>query len=371
MVLIEQLLLSGIPAILIDRKGDLCSYADNLRWHQPAPDEAAEARRIKLKECVDVALYTPGDPRGRRLSIALVPEGIVELSSIEREQLTGYAATALCQMMGYNLRTAKPKSMQAILKCAINVLAQIAPAEKVTIEELVRMLDEQDPSLLNAVGKLDVKLFAKLVNDLETLRLGKGRLLESDAERLNIEMLLGLGAFQRKGRMRLSIISTKFLGDEHDVLFWVAQFLVELGRWTSRHPQKVLQAVVMFDEADLYLPAMRKPATKEPMEHLLKRARSAGLGIFLASQNPGDFDYKCRDNIRTWLLGRIKEDQSLKKMRPMLQEFREDISARLPSQSIGQFHLVREGQVERLRGQRSAIDLQQLPEEKILTLAQQ
>lgn len=369
MVLVEQLLLSGIPALLIDRKGDLCCYADRDLLGRPAAGEAAEARRVKLQESVDVALYTPGDSRGRGLSISVVPEGVSELPSVEREQICGYAATALCQMMGYNLSTAKPKSLHAILKCAIDVLAQLAPAHQVTLEELVRMLDEQDPVLLNAVGKLDVRLFDKLVNDLETLRLGKGRLLESDAERLDMDKLMGRGGHGRTGRTRLSIISTKFLGEEQDVLFWVAQLLVELGRWASRNPRKGLQALVMFDEADLYLPATRKPATKEPMEHLLKRARSAGLGILLASQNPGDFDYRCRDNIRTWFLGLIKEEQSLRKMRPMLKEFREDIASRLPAQAVGLFHLVREGKVERLRGGRSAVDLQQLPEERILALA--
>lgn len=369
MVMVEQLLLAGIPALLIDRKGDLCCYADGKLWEQTAPTETAEARRVRLRETVETVLYTPGDPRGRGLSITIVPEGVSELPSIEREQITGYAATALCLMMGYNLGTARPKSLHAILKCAVDVLARLVPAEQVTLEELVRMLDEQDPVLLNAVGKLDVKLFDKLVNDLETLRLGKGRLLESEAERLNIEMLLGLGSHHKPGKTRLSILSTKFLGDEQDALFWVAQLLLELGRWTSRNPKKGLQAVVMFDEADLYLPATRKPATKEPMESLLKRARSAGLGVLLASQNPGDFDYRCRDNIRTWLLGLIKEEQSLRKMRPMLKEFREDVTSRLPGQSIGEFHLVREGRVERVKADRSAIDLQQLSEERILALA--
>ena len=369
MVVVEQLLLAGIPALLIDRKGDLCCYADKDLIRQTASSVTAEERRVKLRKNVDVALYTPGDPRGHGLSITIVPEGINELTSIERDRITGFAATALCQMMSYNLRTAKPKSLHAILKCAIDVLAQLVPAEQVTLEELVKILDEKDPVLLNAVGKLNVKLFDKLVNDLETLRLGKGRLLKADDERLNIEMLLGLGAYHKPGRTRLSILSTKFLGGEQDVLFWIAQLLIELSRWTSRDPKEELQAVVMFDEADLYLPATKKPATKEPMENLLKRARSSGLGILLASQNPGDFDYRCRDNIRMWLLGQIKEEQSLRKMRPMLNEFREDLTKRLPGQSIGQFHMVREGRVERVRTDRSAVDLQQLPEERILSMA--
>jgi DNA helicase HerA-like ATPase len=53
-----------------------------------------------------------------------------------------------------------------------------------------------------------------------------------------------------------------------------------------------LQAVLPCDEADRYLPARRQPSTKAPMEDLLKRACSAGLGVFLATQSPGDFDYK-------------------------------------------------------------------------------
>ena len=68
---------------------------------------------------------------------------------------------------------------------------------------------------------------------------------------------------------------------------------------------------MLFDEADLYLPAQRQPPTKGPMEDLLKRARATGVGLLLATQSPGDFDYKCRDNIRAWFVGRVKEETAL------------------------------------------------------------
>ena len=67
--------------------------------------------------------------------------------------------------------------------------------------------------------------------------------------------------------------------------------------------------------------AVRQPATKAPMEDLLRRARSAGLGILLASQSPGDFDYKCRDNIKSWLVGQVKEETALRKLKPMFAAF--------------------------------------------------
>jgi DNA helicase HerA-like ATPase len=125
----------------------------------------------------------------------------------------------------------------------------------------------------------------------------------------------------------------------------------------------------MFDEADLYLPAVRQPASKEPMENLLRRARSAGLGLLLASQSPGDFDYRCRDNIRTWFVGQVKEPNSLAKMRPMLRDCRVDIASKLPGQTAGEFHLIRDGQVVGIRAERSAVDPRQVPEDEIIGLA--
>ena len=105
------------------------------------------------------------------------------------------------------------------------------------------------------------------------------------------------------------------------------------------------------------------------MENLLKRARSAGLGLLLATQSPGDFDYKCRDNIRSWFVGRVKEPTALAKMKPMLSECRVDIAAKLPGQEPGQFHLLRDGGATGLRAGRSALTPVQLPEERIVTLA--
>src|SRR5258707_13303630 len=103
------------------------------------------------------------------------------------------------------------------------------------------------------------------------------------------------------------------------------------------------------------------------MEDLLRRARSAGLGLLLATQSPGDFDYKCRDNIRAWFVGCVKEPTALAKMKPMLSECRIDIAARLPAQETGQFHLLRDGSVTGLLAGPSVMKTEQLSEQEILT----
>jgi hypothetical protein len=239
----------------------------------------------------------------------------------------------------------------------------------ITIDELIEYINERDDALLSAIGVLDVKLFDSLLEALQTLSINKRPLFPKQGETLSAEHLFGLEGDVPRGKTRLSVISTKFLGDTSSIQFWVAQLLLELSRWMSKRPSSDLQAVVLFDEADLYLPATSKPATKEPMESLLKRARSAGLGIMLATQSPGDLDYKCRENINTWLLGKIKEDVALKKMKPMLSEYSRDISGELAGQNVGDFFCVQEGRVTAVRSLRSAIATQQLPEAEILQLA--
>jgi hypothetical protein len=306
------------------------------------------------------------------LSIAVIPPGLGALPGLEREQAAKFTAAALAGMMNYGDRQ-RDQSCLAILRKAIELLSMEDPLVAVPINSLIDFIAEKDLGLVNAVGRLEIKLFDTLVQDLEVLRLNQGDMLSAEGESLDIDTLLGLGSHRTPGKTRLSIVSTKFLGSNQDVQFWVAQFLMALGRWISRSPAQfgTLQAVVLFDEADLYLPAVRQPATKEPMEHLLKRARSAGLGLFLATQSPGDLDYKCRDNIRAWLIGQVKEANSIAKLKPMLNDCRIDVAALLPSQEPGEFHLIRDGEVTGLRTARAAGHPRQVSEDEIVALARQ
>jgi DNA helicase HerA-like ATPase len=171
------------------------------------------------------------------------------------------------------------------------------------------------------------------------------------------------------GKIPITIISTKFLGGAQRVDFWVSQMLVELSRWCSKSPASKLQSLLFLDEADVYMPASTKPATKEPLQDLLKRARSAGLGVMLATQSPGDLDYKARDTIGTWWIGRIGSTTAIDKMKPLLSECRTDVSGSLATSSVGEFFQISDGQVVRMRSERSLMDTAQLTEERILELA--
>ncbi|WP_223643318.1 ATP-binding protein [Corallococcus sp. EGB] len=366
--LVEQLVLQGIPAILVDRKGDLAAYARDESWEEPLDDPMMVERRKLLRERVDVALYTPGRSDGRPLSIPVVPRGLDKLSPEERDQILQQTADALSTMLEYKSGQ-RDKAAKALLALALRQLVQRPSGKEITLDLVQRFVAAQDMALVQEAHGLDDKVFTKLSQDLATLRLNAQTLLSNTGEKLDMNELLGLGAAKVPGKTRLTIISTKFLGGLQSSLFWVSQLLVEANRWASQHPAPKLQAVLLFDEADIYLPAQSIPATKQPMENLLRRARSAGVGVMLATQSPGDLDYKCRDNVRAWFAGRVKEEVALKKLKPMFSEARVDPAVRLPPQKTGQFHVLREGQVEQLRADRNIIKTEQLSEEEILQLA--
>jgi hypothetical protein len=364
--ILEQVLAAQIPVILVDRKGDLCRYADPHAWLESGNADE-DKRRNALREKIDVSLFTPGHVGGRSLSISAVPVGLSELPEHEQSQLAKDAATSIASML--RMRPTEV-SQVAILAQAIRLLAESQPTQSATISDLTQFIHDSDPVLIKAIGVIDPKQCGKLAQKLQTFELMQGQLLDSSCEKLRADLLLGRGAFgARGGRTRLSIISTKFLGDKETLLFWVAQLLVELGRYASRHPSREPQAMVLFDEADMYLPAISKPATKEPMENLLRRARSAGIGVMLGTQSPGDFDYKCRENVRSWFIGLVQQPVALEKLKPMLQESSIALD-KISKQSVGQFHVLTEGLPPlSIQARRNLIKTEQLSESRIVELA--
>ncbi len=364
--IIEQLLLQGIPAILLDRKGDLCSYAKDEAWRTPVSDPARAHIRKALRDKIEVFVYTPGaiEGQGRSLNIPIVPKGLENLSSGECEQLANHAAFSLGRIMGYKDQ-GLDRTRIIILGKAISILVQLNRGHALTIDNLLDFIDKDDPLLLNAIGKLDSKLSKKLVQDLQTLALGHGNLFSQSGELLNTENL-----FDRSSdKTRLTIINTSNLGNNDNILFWVSQLLLDIGRFAAKSPSDKLQGVILFDEADLYLPAQSKPATKEPLENLLRRARSAGIGLMLATQSPGDLDYRSRDQISTWFIGRIKEKTALDKLKPMLSEAKTDVSSKLASQSTGEFYAIHDGEVSNIKADLSLVQAEQVPAHEILKLA--
>lgn len=363
---VEQLLLSGVPVVMLDRKGDLARYADPQAWTVPEPDPDRVARRDRLRAAIDVALFTPGSDRGRPLAIPVAPADLADLPAADREQIAQFAAASLGVMMAYKSRGPDPKAV--ILQKAIEALA--AGRHAVTVKALQNLVSDQDPALVNQFdGQYEERHFRALATDLLTLGLRHRRLLEGGPP-LDVDALLGRGAHAVAGKTRLAVVSTQFLGDAGTVDFWVSQFLLAVERWRAKNPapEGALQAALLLDEAEHYLPAVGKPATRGPIESLLRRGRSAGIGLLLATQSPGDFDYRCRDQVLTWFVGRVTQAVAIGKLKPML-EGRPGAADKLADQKAGEFYVVREAAVDPVRTDRNLIPTEQLPEDRVLEVA--
>jgi len=353
---IEQLLERGISALMLDRKGDLARYASDAWWNDRTAPEAD--RRAALRDRIDIDLFTPGNSAGRPLRLPLVPS-LVDANGQERTQLAQFAANGLAAMMGYGNSTTH-RAKLSVLQCAI----QLHTGERdATLDVLLDTINRPDPELLQSVGALQ-RHFSTLSEDLQSLRIQRGALLTGDGEALEAgELLPPPGA-----RPKLSIINTSALTEIPVLQFWVSRLLIELARLSRKRPTKTLQGVAFFDEADAYIPAVGSPPTKEPMFDLLRRARSGGLGILLATQNPGDFDYKARDNIATWLVGKVAQDRAIEKMRNLIGPY-PNVGPRLATQPTGHFFVLTTGRATEVRSERSLMNTEQLSETEVIELA--
>ncbi|HYY87319.1 MAG TPA: DUF87 domain-containing protein, partial [Chloroflexota bacterium] len=196
--LIEQLLLRGTPAVLIDRKGDLCSYANPDLWRAHG-DENQESgnERAQLADAIDVAVYTPGRALGRPISITLLPTGISELPEHEQQLLANLSAAAMGDMLHLK-NSATHQKLSGTLSVALKLLGSRSRSE-VTLGDLIHLLEDEDPELTDLTQRMDPsgKLRRDLVAQLDSLRHRNSALFEGGGESLRMEALLGIGPYAR------------------------------------------------------------------------------------------------------------------------------------------------------------------------------
>lgn len=340
--LIEEAALDGVPAIIIDPKGDLGNLlltfpelrpADFAPWINP-DDAARKGKRVdefaadqanlwrkglaewhqdpsriqRLREAAEFTIYTPGSSAGRRLSIlksfAAPNEDILEDGELLRERI-GSTVASLLGMAGI---TADPaKSRESVLLATI---FQKAWAEGKTLD-LPQLIQEIQNPPTQKIGVLDLESFFpardrfELAMALNTVLAAPNFANWIEGEPLNIPALL----HTPEGKPRISILSIAHLG-ESERMFFVTLILNEMLSWMrSQSGTNSLRAILYMDEIMGYFPPVANPPSKWPLLSLLKQGRAYGIGVLLATQNPVDLDYKGLANIGTWFVGRLQTDR--------------------------------------------------------------
>jgi hypothetical protein len=352
--LVEQALERGVPAILVDRTGEMSGYARPDWWQQS--EDPARARR--LAERIDVRLFTPGIRGGRPLSVAVIPD-LSRVPEADHDLAVRLAGGALAATIRAGA-SADESERLAVLTQAIAMLARRSSPSGLV--ELIALIETGIDELTGAGGGDQQRL--SLIEDLAVL-LSNADVFTPGAESLTAATLIGPTS---GGRVPLAIINTGFLGEGPRLRSWVAQLIGSVGRELTSSTNNTLHTVVVLDGADLFLPAgPGKAPSTEPLQELLKRAGAAGLGLVLASQRPGELDYRRCATIDTWFVGKT-EEQTLDKMK-VLFEHRPLGHRNLSRLESGRFVMLHDGGARDVERGSPLVRIEQLGEVELKTLA--
>ncbi len=342
LALLEEAAIDGIPAIIIDPKGDLgnllltfpelrpedfapyidpaeatragCTPEEQAKvvaaeWKQGLADWGQQPERIaRLREAADVAIYTPGSSAGLPLTVlrsfTAPPLSTRDNPEAFRETISA-ASASLLGLLGIE---ADPlRSREQILLSSI-LERTWSEGKDLDLPGLIRAI--QSPGF-DRVGVMDLESFFpakerfELSMQLNNLLASPGFSAWLEGESLDIQRLL----YTPEGKPRLSVLSIAHLSDA-ERMFFVTILLSETIAWMrNQSGTSSLRAILYMDEVFGYFPPSKNPPSKTPMLTLLKQARAFGLGVVLATQNPVDLDYKGLANCGTWLLGRLQTER--------------------------------------------------------------
>jgi len=351
--LLEEAALAGIPALMIDPKGDITNLllhfpglapSDFRPWVDPEQarrdgksldQAAAEAaawwekglaewgigreRIAALTKAADFAVYTPGSSAGLPVSILASLAAPALDWNQNREVLRERIADTVTALLGLvGLKDIDPvRSREHILLA--NIFEQAWSQKRdLTLPELITQT--QSPPFAK-LGVFEVNTFFPekerfgLAMSLNAILASPSFQSWTEGEPLDVGRML----FTADGRPRHSIFYIAHLSDSERMFFVTLLFNAIEGWMRTQAGSSSLRAIVYFDEIQGFLPPVAVPSSKPPMLRMLKMARAFGVGLLLATQNPVDLDYKGLANTGTWFLGRLQTDQDKQRLLDGLQ----------------------------------------------------
>jgi len=346
-ILLEELLASGVPCLVLDPKGDMGNLLLNFPDFRPDDFEPwvdpGEARRKgvdtselaastaetwqaglarsrvppermrRVRDGAEVRLLTPGSGAGVPLNLVGdlgAPEGdwdtdaellrdeveglvsgLLVLAGLDADPLTSREHILLSNLVEHAWRDGLGLDLPTLIGWVAT-----PPIRKLGVFDLETFFPEKDRMALamRLNGLVASPSFA------DWLR----------GDPLDVDTLLRAP----DGRPRASILYLSHLSDR-ERLFVVARVLSKTVTWMRKQPgTSELRALIYADEIAGFAPPTAEPPTKRPILTLYKQARAHGLGVVLATQNPVDMDYKIMSNAGTWMVGRLQTENDKKRI---------------------------------------------------------
>lgn len=393
--IIEESALKGVPAIIVDLKGDLSSLAlafgeltapviapwveveDKSTLGRAALAEAntfrkrlwdwglAEANIRDFANQVAVEIFTPRSELGRRVSIPLIsspPPDINELFDEDPDtasvMVTSMAEALVRRVIPTGQRDRETDFVTALIEHAWRTGVDLTG--EAGLGHLVSMILEPPFATIGVLGIDDHipenrrQKLAQAVN---------GQLVGAAAnwvrgEEMSIDKLVG--ANRVDGKTQISMINLAHITDFEDQSFVVAQVAFAINAWMRKQgsaPGGNRPRLLFFlDEIGggggktAFYPTYPYTSTCKPaLNILVKQGRAFGVGCILATQNPGDIDYKGLSNCSTWIVGKLQTKRDRDKVREGLTDAEfssSDLTRKLARPKTGEFMMLnKEGDI--------------------------
>jgi hypothetical protein len=340
-VLLEEALLSGIPTLVLDPKGDMTNlalvfpdlapasfrpwvseaeaqaagvsvdeYAEKQAtiWREGLASNGIGPERLQaLRDAADVTIYTPGSTAGVPLNIV----GSLEAPPLSwdtdaealRDEIEG-TVTSLLALVGIQ---ADPLSSREHVLLS-NLIENAWRAGRNL--DLGTLIGEIQSPPIRKLGVFELDRFfppadrTKLAFTLNALVASPQFAAWGEGEPLDPQRLL----FTADGKPRCAVVYLAHLSEE-ERQFVVTLVFSKLVTWMrGQEGTPDLRALAYMDEVFGYVPPSAAPPAKKPILTIFKQGRAFGMGLVLSTQNPVDLDYKAMSNAGTWLVGRLQTE---------------------------------------------------------------
>ncbi|MBA7515528.1 hypothetical protein ES705_07570 [subsurface metagenome] len=358
-ILVEEAALRRVPAVVIDLKGDLSSLAlrfptlraeefepwvDVSRHGNRAVKAAQEADQFKqqlgryglsakdvAEHCsrVEVNVFTPRSNKGFRLALSPFVEELLSgnLAQLMAEDPDGFVemidalSTSLVERLTLRGREKQEKAKAYIFElvrhaCKTGVNLQGLEG----LKNLIRLIEM--PPISHVAARpvdafIDLRERAKLANELNNLLAGAGRLW---FEGLPF-YLDDIVTCDDPERTPINVINVSGMNYK-DQSFVISHITFSIYLWMMRHGGSQEPRLLFYiDEIGagggnlaFYPSHPYNPPSKPGIDTLVRKGRSFGICCVLATQSPGDVDYKGLGQCQTWIVGKLQREREKKKI---------------------------------------------------------
>jgi hypothetical protein len=320
--IVEAAALAGVPVLAIDPKGDIGSLAvrpgglDSGSYIEEIQRSGHNELEVaRFNENVEVRIFTPRSGMGIPVSLSPKLEAPGNFQTIMAEdpplayEMLEITSSTIGKLVGFDEdEKVKLAFIAAILE---HYWTHGRAVEIRDLVEGVRNPPFEKFGELKTEDVFDRKERAELITRMNLLLTDPGIKSWFIGEPIDFDRW-----FMTDAKTPINVVDLRGVAGEAERQVFVEYLLEQLFFWMIRQKgSQALKYLLYFDEIHGFCPPVRAPASKKILIRLVKMARSFGLGMVLATQNPSDLDYKVLSNANIRFIGSLPMKQDIERIR--------------------------------------------------------